>query len=229
MAIFAQIAANINTTQTGDFYFTIVFETEGIIDIDGFTLSNIEIIGSTHVSLSDLILLTVDDAYAIIAVNLPKQVSGSFQIGLIGTVSIDGVAEIIDYQPKTIEYDSRGVLSDETYDTTSPSILTAPTKVELRVSAASINNNGQLLAEVIFDYDVPYFDASYLGVSVFVGRGAAVAIDDVFRHWVVPLRAPTSGEGAFAVWMIDDALGFPMEGVRVEVQHAPSVRLNMVW
>ena len=225
MAITANIAQNINTTQTQDFYFTVVFITEGIIDSGGFALSNIEISGSTDISISDLTLLYVEDAFAVITVNLPRLVSGGFSIGLTGTVTIDGVAETIDYQPKTINYDTTGVVANfATYDTTSPP--TSATEIQIRLSTASIENGGIVVAQFDFDYSVPHFSETYVTVTPSDAvKGEAEAVGHEFKRWVVFVTVPETGEGAVVISIEANGIGFTHEAVQTEVRYAPDIPL----
>jgi len=125
MAITATIAANIQSTQTQTFTFDVVFSPPMGSDVNppSFTVANIEVSGSSHISRSNLMVTSFANNTGVVTVRLPDNVSGSFTVDLIGTVSVveggspsqtqEETIENSDGDPPTklIRYDTRGDIS----------------------------------------------------------------------------------------------------------------------
>ena len=229
MAIFANVAPSINDTQKQSFYFTIVFtrpSSDSEIDADSFSLSNISISESSHIDISNLVLLKFTHVSAIIAVNIPNNVSGSFKIDLVNTITVDGISQTIDYNSKIIKYDTTDLnFERQTYDITPPA--DSPTKADLEISTASIETGGLILAQIDLDYDFPAFSESYISVPENVEKGTAVSIDDRHRRWIIPITVPQSGEGEIEIEIAEDSLGFQHAALMAPVQFAPTINLNI--
>ncbi|MYF52585.1 MAG: hypothetical protein F4166_01965 [Gammaproteobacteria bacterium] len=110
MPITANIAPNITTRQAGNFNFSVSFaiSQNQILDRSSFSLSNVQVSGSTDVTLSDMTLLNVSKNAAFISVELPDEVVGTVTISFVGTITIDGVSEQIAATAKAISYDTLG-------------------------------------------------------------------------------------------------------------------------
>lgn len=108
MPAIANIAPNIKNTQTQNFSFDIVFSPPPDVDIDSnsFTLSNIKISNSDHVSKSNIELISFANNVGVVTVILEPEVSGSFIVELTGTVMLENTLEQIISKPKKIEYDT---------------------------------------------------------------------------------------------------------------------------
>ena len=122
---------------------------------------------------------------------------------------------------------------------------------DISLSAAAAQNGETVLAQFDFDYDVPNFssDVLQLGVGSSVlgaggqvlgaggqvlgtsggeaTAGAAIALDDSNRSWLVPVTLPQSGEGMLEIELPEDAIGFQSAAVMAEVQFAPTIVLNI--
>ena len=229
MAVEANVAPNINETQTSDFYFTVVFTTTGTIDANGFTLANIGISGSTDVSASDLFLLQVIEGFALIAVNLPRLVTGSFDVDLIGSVTIDGVSDRINSATKTIQYDTTGVVDPTTYVTTPP---TSATTVDVDLSAASIENSGTII--VRFEFDFPYLvfpdsDVTVSPAGASKTNAQAIDRDDagklLNRLWIMTVTVPSTGSGTVTLTVDSDAFSFLAEDLTFDIGYSGSIAL----
>lgn len=227
----AIVAPNINEIQTDNFYFTIIFDLDegSSLDPDGFSLSNIEVLNSRYVSISDLALLYVEGTYAIVAVDVPNNVSDKLKIRLTGTVSVvTGEAtsqKKIKAKNKVIKYDTTNTVSEETYNTTP--VEAEPTIVILTLSAASVQNRGIVIAQFDFDYSVPHFNASYVTVSPGATKSKVSVIDDDYRRWIMLVTVPASGKGKVKISVDQDALDFPHDAVQAEVQHQQVIPLSI--
>lgn len=206
MSVLANIAPSINEIQTANFYFMITLRPPTLeydVEPGSFSISNIQITG-TDVSIDNLVLLSFTLNTALVAVNLPKNVKGDFRIDMVGTVSVGGILETIDYVNKTISYDTTGISEDLTYDTTpSPS---TPTEVELRLSANRVSNGRTVIAEIEFNYDNFLFTADQVDVTAGATKGNATALDDRSRRWIVPITVPSTGEGQVEVRLLEDVV-----------------------
>jgi len=121
---------------------------------------------------------------------------------------------------------------------------------EISLSAASAENGGVILAQFDFDFPVPAFSASAVEVNlnkvlaanrkVLAANGTvlalniddavvgpALAIDDAFKCWQVPITVPGSGEGEVEVSLPEDAIGFYQSAVQAPVFYAPVINLNI--
>ena len=228
MAITANIAPNITTIQQKSFYITIVFDLEegSNIDANGFTLAdNLLISGSNDISLSDLTLLYVQSNFVVIAVDLPNLVKGSFIIDVTGNISINTVDNQIVGISKTIQYNT-SIPSDETFDTTPTS--DNPTKVEISLSTAYIENSGIVIAQFDFDYGIPYFDESHVTVGTGCQKSETEVIDDEFTRWIILVTMPSSGQGTCNISVDEDAIGFTHAAASAQVQHQESIMLTIL-
>ena len=122
MPVPANIAANINSVQTGNFQFAIVFTfpSDQVFDSTSFTiganvtLTDTQTTGSDPIVAADFEVTGSTDRSVVITATLPDDVTGSFVFGLTGTVMIGSQEETIvtsstDSTPptKTIQYDTR--------------------------------------------------------------------------------------------------------------------------
>lgn len=106
MPISAAIAPNIHDIQSRNFSFDIVFSPPMGEDIDdsSFTLDNIRVLESNHISKSNLKLMSFMNNVGVIMVILPEEVNGSFEIHLTGIVEVDGKEKEIIGDFKIIKY-----------------------------------------------------------------------------------------------------------------------------
>lgn len=228
MSVFAVIAPDINEVQKKNFYFTITFSPESpdaYVDEGSFSLDNIDISWSNHITLENLSLLYSYSASVIFAVNLPKNISGSFRINLRGTVTVEGTEQRFEYQPKTIEFDTTGIAEDITFDTTPPP--SGPSEVDISLSANSISNGGTIIAQFDFDYDNHNFSESQVNVTGGAIKGNATALDDYSRRWIVPVTVPDTGEGEVEIEIEEDALFFGSQRASAPVQHQENIELEI--
>jgi len=226
MPVPATIAPEIDEVQTTHFYFSIIFQpvADGIVDNDSFTLANLQVSGSSDVSLSDFTLVNVQSNIAVVAVNLSSHISGSFEVDLIGNVTVGGVSETIDSVSKTIEYKTADIAGDTTFDAASPP--TTPTEVELSLSAASTHVGGTVMSRWDFDFDFHGFNEDYLEVSPGTEKGQAVSIDEKQRCWLVPIRVPQSGEGHSEVVLPEGSISFFQSRKSAVVFYAAQININ---
>lgn len=104
----ARIAENINTTQTGNFHFTIVFVISESQTLTEFSLSNVVVTDADgNLTIANLMIVgEVEDGNARIGVTLPDEIIGAFTVGVTGNVMVDGVSEMLSGATKTINYDT---------------------------------------------------------------------------------------------------------------------------
>lgn len=232
MSIIANIATNINEKQTDNFYFIISFDLPDGASFadDGFTLSNLEISGTTDISISDFVLIDLENEYAIIAVDLPSLLTGKFDLDVTGnativTAGVSSEQELVG-STKTIEYDTTGERSGITYDTTPTS--SEPTIVTMELSAASADNGGVIVAQFDFDFGVAYFSSAYVNVMPSTAvKGTAYSIGDNFERWIMLITLPLSGSGMVDISIDEDAIGFPHDALQAQVQHQQNTRLTI--
>ena len=228
MPVTANIAPDINDIQTENFYFYISFippSADTNLESDSFSLSNLDITG-THISITDLTLLSLVSNTAIISVKLTQGVKGSFTINLTGTINVNGVDEPITYQSKKIEYDTTACATPQfTYDITPPPDTAS--EVVISLSSNGAQNGDVIIAQFDFNFDYHNFHANYVDVSPGVVKGTAVAIDDNNRRWVIPVTMPAQGQGDIEISLAENAL-FTHAAQSVRAQFAPSIALRMV-
>ncbi len=228
MAIAATLAPAINSIQRDSFYFTILFRPDaGEIDTGGFALSNIQISAATDIRVSDLSLLYLEGNHAVIGVDLPDNVTGTFTVSLTGMVSVNdgGVVtqeELISAQ-KVIEYDSTAGIT-QTLDTTPPP--TEVTEIGLSLSSKTIENSGIVIVLVELDYPYPAFTSAVVSVSAGT-KSAATAIDDDNKRWILLVTVPSSGSGTIDVSIAEDAIGTHEAVDDVEIEYAANIPLTI--
>lgn len=224
--ISAILASNINKTQTDNFYFTVLFVPDtGTIDASSFTLTNVQISGTTDFTVTDdFSLLYVTGNFAVIAVDLPDNVEGDFILNLTGTVSISGTSHDISAPNKFIAYDTIGSRAGETYNTNeTPQAIT---EVEVTSSTRSVKNGGIVIVQFNFDYGFQNFDTAAKGARVFTvpagfTKSDAEAIDDNFRRWILLVTVPATGSGTdVEMTVAADAFGFDHSAITLEISHS---------
>ena len=108
MPVSASIAPNIRSVQTQTFSFDVVFSPpmgRDVVDTS-FSLANVDVSGSTHISKSNFALSFMNNT-GLITVTLPEDVNGSFMVSLTGSVMVGSQSEMITATAKTIAYDTR--------------------------------------------------------------------------------------------------------------------------
>ena len=109
MAVTANIAPNIRSVQTQNFSFDVVFSPPMGRDVadTSFSLANVEVSGSTHISKLNFALSSFMNNTGLITVTLLENVNGSFVVSLTGAVMVGSQSEMITATAKTITYDTR--------------------------------------------------------------------------------------------------------------------------
>ena len=223
------VAPNIDTdeVQTGNFYFSVIFlfaEGESIREGD-FGLFQISVLGDdSEVDLDNVSLIQSNERGALFAMTLPRQANGTIKIEGGGFVDVNGEERHVIADQKVIKFDTRETFSDSTLDLTPPTL--SVTTVDLTLSAAHVEWGDTIIAQIDFDFDMHNFSSLYLHLShVYATKGDAEAIDEKNRRWIVPITAPSSGEGTFDVFIPANSLPFSHTEKRVTVNYAEHIPL----
>lgn len=107
------IAPNIRGTQTASFQLTVVptIPMGSSLDRSSFSLANLFVTGSDDVTIANFALEEGEGTAFVVTVTLPDEVSGSFTVGVTGSVTIDSAAEMLSGEAKTISYDTLSSIS----------------------------------------------------------------------------------------------------------------------
>lgn len=100
-------------------------------------------------------------------------------------------------------------------------------ELEISLSAAYVSHEGVVTAQIDSDFQIPSFTSGNVAVSQGATKGDALAADDTQRCFLIPVTAPSSGQGTIQVSVPEDSIGFPHDAVMAEFQYQQQIQLNI--